>query len=525
MAALLGGTLTVIGPPPGANRDFPDRPHDTGRFPAPGRPGGQSSRMAEGFSQGRVQLSAVITAGPGLSLLRGQSRPPLSGFEADELIAATFHRNCPCDLRVLFGRRGTGQRARARRGRSRWGSVITRRSSPLLVGLALLALIPVGVRPLARVARIAPLMPTAQSDDANNHISLGGDNHAGSQDHLSRPFRCIARGAARPSGRARFGHRAVAHCFNLLERHCRRTPHCRRLAALGIAVLRFDFTGLGHSEGEFGNNRVFLEGRRYRGGGPRGSPSEGMAPQLLIAIRLAVRRGPIAAAPKLPDLKGARDHRRARRSPLMCCTISAVRLAAGHGKTAAPRWRLRPPYRNPPATSSRNVRRRAGSMQPLAEAAYSAAGNACPRAIIVVGIGMRPSSSPAARHPKGFITLDDADQLLSRRSRDAEYAADVIFRLVGPLSRSPPWEASADNASGGRGAGGRGPIWQGFVRMLTVNGATNRSPTSRDAVGSSDTRAEPYQLLSAGLGRLHHHDHPHVCAPQEDRARHMSPVT
>ncbi len=44
-----------------------------------------------------------------------------------------------------------------------------------------------------------------------------------------------------------------AHCFT-----CSKDIHAARriagrLAAMGIAVLRFDFTGLGHSDGEFAN--------------------------------------------------------------------------------------------------------------------------------------------------------------------------------------------------------------------------------------------------------------------------------
>src|SRR3954464_12356935 len=56
----------------------------------------------------------------------------------------------------------------------------------------------------------------------------------------------------RPAGEPR-AYALFAHCFT-----CGKDVHAARriaegLTALGIAVLRFDFTGLGSSEGEFAN--------------------------------------------------------------------------------------------------------------------------------------------------------------------------------------------------------------------------------------------------------------------------------
>ena len=76
-----------------------------------------------------------------------------------------------------------------------------------------------------------------------------------------------------------------AHCFT-----CGKDIHAarriaQRLAAMGIAVLRFDFTGLGHSQGEFANTTFqsnvedLVEAARYLEG-------RGMAPGLLIGHSL-----------------------------------------------------------------------------------------------------------------------------------------------------------------------------------------------------------------------------------------------
>ncbi|MCK5363358.1 MAG: alpha/beta fold hydrolase, partial [Gammaproteobacteria bacterium] len=44
-----------------------------------------------------------------------------------------------------------------------------------------------------------------------------------------------------------------AHCFTCSKDIAAASRISRALATQGIAVLRFDFTGLGHSEGEFAN--------------------------------------------------------------------------------------------------------------------------------------------------------------------------------------------------------------------------------------------------------------------------------
>ena len=60
----------------------------------------------------------------------------------------------------------------------------------------------------------------------------------------------------RPAGEPR-AYALFAHCFT-----CGKDIHAAKcvaegLTALGIAVLRFDFTGLGSSEGEFANTSFF----------------------------------------------------------------------------------------------------------------------------------------------------------------------------------------------------------------------------------------------------------------------------
>ena len=74
-----------------------------------------------------------------------------------------------------------------------------------------------------------------------------------------------------------------AHCFTCSKDIPAARRISARLAGAGIAVLRFDFTGLGHSEGEFENTSFtsnvedLIAACRYLDG-------EGLPPSLLIDI-------------------------------------------------------------------------------------------------------------------------------------------------------------------------------------------------------------------------------------------------
>src|SRR5687768_16618593 len=55
-----------------------------------------------------------------------------------------------------------------------------------------------------------------------------------------------------PSGAIK-SYALFAHCFTCSKNNLAATRIARALADLGIAVLRFDFTGLGNSKGDFSN--------------------------------------------------------------------------------------------------------------------------------------------------------------------------------------------------------------------------------------------------------------------------------
>lgn len=114
----------------------------------------------------------------------------------------------------------------------------------------------------------------------------------------------------------------------------------------------------------------------------------------------------------------------------------------------------------------------------------------------VVGIENATNIFMAARHPKSFVTLDDADHLITK-AKDAEYAADVIAAWVGRyLNLTPPAPpigapegivrvSEADTA--------------GFLQDVQA-GPHHLRADEPLAYGGTNRGPSPYGLLAAGLG-------------------------
>jgi len=210
-----------------------------------------------------------------------------------------------------------------------------------------------------------------------------------------------------------------AHCFTCGKDIFAAGQIANALVERGIAVMRFDFTGLGHSDGEFANTNfssnvgdlVAAAGWLRR---------ERSAPALLIGHSLG-GAAVLAAAASVPEVRAV-------------ATIGAPSdpsHVTGLFREHVPEIEARGEALVQLAGRPFRIRR-----EFLTDAAEQNLGEKVAqlgRALLIlhspvdetVAIGNATALFVNARHPKSFVSLDDADHLLRRRS-DAIYAANLI---------------------------------------------------------------------------------------------------
>ena len=282
-----------------------------------------------------------------------------------------------------------------------------------------------------------------------------------------------------------------AHCFTCSKDIPAARRISARLAAMGIAVLRLDFKGLGHSEGEF-SNTTFTSNVDDLIAAARHLERKNMPPSLLVGHSLG-GAAVIKAAVEIP-------------------TISAV---ATIGAPADPEHvshnfgqALDDIQANGAALvelGGRPFEIRKSFIDDIAASEIETTLANFKRALLVmhapgdttVGIENAAAIFQAAKHPKSFVTMDNADHLISRAA-DAEYAADVIATWAARyLDLSPPAPppgvpegilrvSEADS--------------NGFLQDINVGATFHTLADEPLAYGGTNRGMTPYQFLSAGLG-------------------------
>lgn len=221
-----------------------------------------------------------------------------------------------------------------------------------------------------------------------------------------------------PEGKAR-AYAVFAHCFTCGKDSSAAVRISRALAAHGIAVLRFDFTGLGQSDGDFANTNFssnvadLIAAARHLG-------DAYAPPQLLIGHSLG-GAAVIAAAHALPDVRAV-------------ATIGApvdVAHVAHHFDAHADEIAEKGEAEVTLAGRRFTVKRQ--FVEDLSEQNQAERIAQLKRPLLVlhaprdevVGVDNAARIFQLAKHPKSFVSLDDADHLLSNHA-DADYAASVI---------------------------------------------------------------------------------------------------
>ena len=281
-----------------------------------------------------------------------------------------------------------------------------------------------------------------------------------------------------------------AHCFTCSKESLAATRISAALTQHGIGVLRFDFTGLGGSAGDFSNTNF----------------SSNVADLIAAANWLSAHHG----APKIligHSLGGA-----------------AVLAAAGKIAGAVAVATIGAPYG--PAHVARLLGAATAEIESAGEAEVLLAGRAfrikkqfledissqnTTAHIAALGTALLIMHSPrdttvsidnaaqifmAAKHPKSFVSLDTADHLLTGRE-DAIYVAAVLAAWAGRYLGAVPDVAEA---AANHGMVTVSETCEGKFTQSIQIGAHQLRADEPVTMGGGDSGPSPYDLLLAGLG-------------------------
>ncbi|MEH6576315.1 MAG: alpha/beta fold hydrolase [Amphritea sp.] len=281
-----------------------------------------------------------------------------------------------------------------------------------------------------------------------------------------------------------------AHCFTCSKDIPAARRISQRLASLGVAVLRFDFTGLGHSQGEFANTH-FSSNIADLVKAADFLRDNYQAPQLLIGHSLG-GAAVIAAAGRIPETRAVATigapaepdhviHQFGDQTAAICQQGEMQVTLAGREFTIKKEF-----------------------IEDISKSSLEQSLGQLKKALLVlhapldetVTLDNAGSIFQMAKHPKSFVTLDTADHLLTR-TEDAEYAAEVIstwaqryidIAVLPKTAVSPEGITRVVEASAG-----------GFTQDISVDGhqLIADEPAS---YGGSYLGPTPYQYLAAGLG-------------------------
>ncbi|NNE19083.1 MAG: alpha/beta fold hydrolase, partial [Myxococcales bacterium] len=191
-----------------------------------------------------------------------------------------------------------------------------------------------------------------------------------------------------------------AHCFTCSKESRAARFVAAALAEKGIVTLRFDFAGLGESEGEFDSTTLAHD-----------------------ADDIVAAAGALRSLYRVPVLLVGHS-----------LGGAAALAAAGQISEAAGVATIGAPFEAEHAEQISSMRR-------ALVVFHSPQDN-------VVGIENARLIYETARHPKSFVSLDGADHLLGRRS-DARYVADVLAAWAGRyLPERPAEEMPEDTPEG-----------------------------------------------------------------------------
>jgi len=281
-----------------------------------------------------------------------------------------------------------------------------------------------------------------------------------------------------------------AHCFTCTKNLKAVAYISRALTRKRIGVLRFDFTGLGESEGNFADTN-FSSNVEDLVAAARFLESDYEAPRILIGHSLG-GAAVLQAAAKIPACRAV-------------ATIGAPadpmhvnRLLHDQAHVIAEKGEAMV------TLEGRDFKIKQQFLDDLERPRMAATIKNLKKALLIfhspvdqiVGIENAAGIFQAARHPKSFVSLDRADHLLADPA-DAEYVGIVTAAWARKYMGRPAAEKARKPAADPHVTARIGNT--GFRTEIMANGLSLVADEPI-AVGGTNTGPTPYDYLTAGLG-------------------------
>jgi len=291
--------------------------------------------------------------------------------------------------------------------------------------------------------------------------------------------------AGKPAAYALF-----THCFTCSKDIPAARRIAQRLASLGIAVLRFDFTGLGHSSGEFANTSftsniedLLLAANYLR--------EKYQAPQLLIGHSLG-GAAVLAAAERIPEAKAIVS---------IGAPADPQHVAHNFGQQIES---IQTDGQAEVQLGGRSFTIKQQFLDDISKVTLEEQVASLKKALLVLHAPLDETVEldnaarifQMAKHPKSFITLDDADNLLTR-AKDAEYASELIAAWVQRYIKVNLLPKSMNAPEGVVRISEAEPT--SFIQDISAAGH-HLIADEPESYGGDFLGPTPYQLISAGLG-------------------------